>query len=299
MGGAAGKHSFTSNSANGNHALVASKGASLAILFQAPDAPQHDASNSNVENGSSTSLSSNAIRTNQLGVPCLVRYPYLDFKLLNIIGKGRFSTVYKATSLKDLALKVAIKEIRVQDMNRQQIADLRYELNLLSNLRHVNIARMASVLDPSNGKNTLYVVMEYLCGGEVIASICRQRQYMETDAIRFIEQLSSAVHYLHSHGVVHGKIIPENLILAQPSFESSLRLVDFGISQAETQYHQYYHPNFLHLDEFRIPELPYERRITAAMDVWCVGIIAHIILSGKLPFEGQQTALRPLVSTFM
>jgi serine/threonine protein kinase len=264
---------------HGNDAAVGHEGTKLANLSSS-ESP-HDGHLDHFVFGSSL----NAIRPNQLGVPLLYRYPYVDFRWKEIIGRGRFTTIYKALSLKDLNLKVAVKEVRLQEMNRQQIADFRYELNVLSNLRHPNLGRIASVFDSTSSKNLIYVVTEYLCGGELIPAICRQRQYMETDAVRFIKQLISAVQYLHSHGVVHGKIVPENLILTHPSFESNLRLVDFGLAQAYTMYHQYHHPNYIHLDEFHVPELACERRITPAMDVWCVGVITYIILSGQIPFE--------------
>lgn len=231
------------------------------------------------------------VRPYSLGVPYLVRYPFIDFKLLKILGKGRFSTVHLAASLKEITMKVAIREIRVSDMNRYQIADMKYELNVLSNLKHKHLARIASVFDPHSHKGTLYVVMEHLRGGELLPAICRQRQYMESDAVRFIQQLASAVNYLHNHGVVHGNIVPENLILTDHSFESNLRLVEFGYAQCETQHHNYYQPNYQYLNDFRLPEIQFERRLTYAMDIWCVGVIAHIILSGLIPFENSSQYL--------
>lgn len=286
MGGAATKNGLESSLGKGAH------GANLIANEPFHLSSQSGGESVAVETGTS---SQNAIRPTQLGVPLLVRYPYLDFRLQEVIGRGRFSTVYKASSLKDMSLKVAIKEVKLTDMNRQQLADFRYELNLLSNLRHPNLARIASVFDPNTNKSVLYVVTEYLCGGELIPAICRQRHYMETDCMRFIQQLTSAVNYLHTHAVVHGRIIPENIILTHTSFESPVRLVDFGLAQAETLHHHYFHPSYLHLQEFHVPEAATERRVTPKMDIWCIGVVAYIILSGQIPFEGL-LAGKPLVS---
>jgi len=84
----------------------------------------------------------------KLNVPLLTRYPYIDFRFEKKIGTGRFSTVYKAVSLKEKGIKVAVKEVKVAGMSKQQIADFRYELNVLSQLQHKHICRLASVYDP-------------------------------------------------------------------------------------------------------------------------------------------------------
>lgn len=287
--------------------------------------------------------------TRSLAVPCHRSYIFSDFRFQRPIGSGRFSKVYLAQSIKIAAnagfLNYAIKEVSVGQMTKQQLLEFRYELNLLSHLQHPHLPRISSVYDVHGSdtqvgnhnmpRSIVYVVMDHLSGGELLPALCRQRQYMEADALRLVRQLVSAVCYLHSQGVAHGSLLPENLILTQAgSIESALRLVNF--SRAESELH--HHPSAMascdvsHLAELRVPEVLYHYgfhynhgtgsiqipstvshmvnssnitntgaaaasslsshrhwfvRERMAMDVWCVGAIAHLLLSGFLPGDDQ------------
>jgi serine/threonine protein kinase len=269
------------------------------------------------------------VRPNSLGVVKLSKYPYMDFKLLKMIGTGKFSKIFKAISTKEVALLVALKEVRVNEMNKQQLYRFRHELNILSQLRHRNIIQIASIYDPSPNKSPMYIIMEHLNGGELLSAICRQPHYMESDVRRFIGELTSAIQYLHQRGVIHGFIIPENLVLTNSSFESSLKLADFTYAEIihapsllTYNNHNYNgqslsHRQLTYLTAFKIPEL-YETNenfngisspsssssssaagtttlnaptstahMTMAIDIWCLGSIAHILLSGLEPFENS------------
>lgn len=213
--------------------------------------------------------------TRQLGVRFYKNYIFSDFRFIRQIGSGRYSKVHFAESHKlarnNFFNGYAIKEVSVDQMTRHQMSDFRYELNLLSHMSHPNLPRITSVYD-AHGSETqvgnhnlprslVYVVMEHLSGGELLPALCRQRKYMEIDALRLVRQLVSAVSYLHSQGVVHGSLLPENLVLTQAgSLESStLRIVDF--SRAETEWH--HRPSAVvssdvsHLIELQVPEVLY------------------------------------------
>lgn len=268
--------------------------------------------------------------TRSLGVPCHRNYIYADFRFVRPIGSGRLTKIFLAQSMKIAQNagfpRYAIKEVPASQMNRQQLSEFRYELNLLSHLQHPNLPRLCSVYDThgnelqvgngGNNRSIVYVVMEHLNGGELLPALCRQRQYMESDVVRLVRQLTSAVGYLHSQGVAHGCLLPENLILTQAgSLESALRIVDFG--RAESEHH--YHPSVAvsndmsHLQELRVPEILHQYtsmsghslqhhsgisfsvREKMAMDVWCVGVLAHLLLSGLLPGEEGGTAFAPRI----
>jgi calcium/calmodulin-dependent protein kinase I len=233
------------------------------------------------------------VKPNIINVPILSKYPYLDFKLLKKIGTGKFSIIYKAISLKEVGLVMAIKEVRLHEMNKQQLFSFRHELNILSQLRHHHLPRIASVYDPMPSHNIYYVIMDHIRGGELIPAICRQPHYMESDAKRFILALVSAIHYLHQHGVIHGFIIPENLVLSYQSFESTLKLVDFTYAECESHrssllvnnnYNNLSNRQLHYLADFLIPELTDEKKLSYATDIWCIGAVAHVMLKGMTPF---------------
>lgn len=270
-----------------------------------------------------TALSQQSRRqlTRSLGVPCHHSYIFADFRFERPIGSGKMCKVYLAHSMKlasnSLAgfPRYAIKEVPVGQMTRQQLLEFRYELYLLSHLQHPHLPRLSSVYDVhgtdnqigngANSRSIVYVVMEHLNGGELLPALCRQRQYMESDVVRLIRQLTSAVSYLHSQGVAHGSLVPENLILTQAgSLESALRIVDFG--HAESELHHHPSPSISgdlsHLQELRVPEIlhhyssygmhsqaptTFTVREKMAIDVWCVGALTHLLLSGMLPGDDR------------
>jgi serine/threonine protein kinase len=273
--------------------------------------------------------------TRVLAVPLLQSYIFGDFRFVCPIGSGEFSKVYLAQALafdgNSILPRYAIKEVPAGQMNKQQLAEFRYELNLLSHLQHPNLPCITSVYDCHGSENHLgnngysrsivYVVMEYLNGGELLPALCKQRQYIESDALRLIRQLVSAVGYLHSQGVAHGSLLPENLILTQAgSSVSALRIVNF--SRAECELH--HHPSAAissdvsHLQELRVPEVlrhqisasgygnvsstttpglyrSWTVREKMAMDVWCIGAMAHLLLSGLLPGEDGGHMIAPRI----
>eukprot|EP01042_Synura_sphagnicola_P007483 gene7483-9580_t len=218
--------------------------------------------------------------------------------------------------------RCAVKEVSAGSLSTQHLQEFRYELNLLSNLKHPNLPRIHSVYDTygteshvgksGNNRSIVYVVMDPLNGGELLPALCRQRQYLESDAACLVRQLVSTVSYLHKQGISHSSLVPENLVLSRPDAldSSSLRLVGFGRSESEMQRHPSpaVSGDLSHLQELRVPEVLYHYstlgmqgptsfsvREKMAVDVWCVGALAHLLLSGLLPGEEGGSTIAPRI----
>eukprot|EP01040_Poterioochromonas_malhamensis_P018814 gene18814-22050_t len=148
------------------------------------------------ENVSRPEIARRKALTRSLGVPHHTHYIFSSFRFVRSIGNGRMSKVHLAYSMK-LAAKVglprcAVKEVSAGSLSTQHLQEFRYELNLLSNLKHPNLPRIHSVYDTygteshvgksGNNRSIVYVVMDHLNGGELLPALCRQRQYLESDA---------------------------------------------------------------------------------------------------------------------
>lgn len=234
------------------------------------------------------------------------------------------SKVHLAYSMKLAAkvgfLRCAVKEVSAGSLSGPDLQEFRYELNLLSNLRHPNLPRIHSVYDnygteshvgkSGNNRSIVYVVMDHLNGGELLPALCRRRQYLESDAACLVRQLVSAVGYLHKQGISHSSLVPENLVLSRPDVLESLRIVDFG--RAESEMHRHPIPavsgDLSELQELRVPEVlyhystlggqgptPFSVREKMAIDVWCVGALTHLLLSGLLPGEEGGSTIAPRI----
>jgi serine/threonine protein kinase len=162
--------------------------------------------------------------------------PYQDYLLTSKIGFGKYSTVYKGMATRDKK-EVAVKEVKIKDMTKTECADFRYELNLLSQLSHSAFIKLEAVYEPSGPAAKFYVVSEYLKGGELISALIRNQSYSEEDVIHYSFQIISGIHYLHSRGVVHGNIIPENIVLMQQDIsdreKNHVKIVGFDLAQCQ------------------------------------------------------------------
>jgi serine/threonine protein kinase len=168
--------------------------------------------------------------------------------LLFIFQRGAFSVVYKGMSVYHVGEKVAIKEVNITKLASTQLEDLRHEVNILSQLKHPSIVQLYAVYSVTDKiflvcnislsiglifieiTFYLYKITEYLNGGELLKAICKRKYYSERDARRVMIQITSAVEYLHQRQVVHGDLKTRNLILENKSFESNIKLVDFGFA---------------------------------------------------------------------
>ncbi|CAH9100824.1 unnamed protein product [Cuscuta europaea] len=199
------------------------------------------------------------------------------------VGRGHFgytcSAKGKKGSLK--GMDVAVKVIPKAKMNTAiAIEDVRREVNILRALTgHTNLVHF---YDAYEDESNVYVVMELCKGGELLDRILsRGGKYSEEDARAVLVQILSIVSYCHLQGVVHRDLKPENFLFTSNDERSPLKAIDFGLSD-------YVKPDERLNDivgsaYYVAPEVLHRSYGTEA-DMWSLGVIAYIILSGSRPF---------------
>ncbi|KAK9791856.1 hypothetical protein WJX73_005295 [Symbiochloris irregularis] len=211
---------------------------------------------------------------------------YQKFDVGDTLGSGGFSVVYKARELNSGEI-VAIKVI---DLARYSPSDttLKREIDILTKARHPNIIQLRSVFFT---EKSVFMVMEYAPGGELLARIRKQVRFPERQAAHIIKQLLGAVAYLHTCGVVHRDIKLENILLTSRR-SIDVKLADFGLSkcfeheplQTMCGSPQYVSPEVLAMAESRHGTVP-AKAYTPAVDVWSAGVVLFMLLSGYSPFD--------------
>jgi hypothetical protein len=123
------------------------------------------------------------------------------------LGRGGFSIVVKATHkiTKDV---VAVKIIE-KNQSEEELQLLQREIDILKKLNHQNIISLKEVYDE---KETIYLVMELVQGGELFDQIVSRGTYSEADAANIVRQILDAVAYMHDNGIAHRDLKPENLL---------------------------------------------------------------------------------------
>lgn len=199
------------------------------------------------------------------------------------IGKGGFSTVriaYERKMHQKVAVKIA-KRSQLQD----DISAWEQEFQILKSLHHPHIVKAYGLFHEAEN---LYMVLEFMPGGELFDRIVERKKYTEEVAQNAFRQILLAIEHFHSHDIIHRDLKPENLLLTSREDDSNLKVADFGlarfvragdelVSRAGT-------PDYI------APEVVRSKPLTKAVDMWAAGVILFILLGGYSPFHKKDKA---------
>ncbi|XP_047313052.1 CBL-interacting serine/threonine-protein kinase 11-like [Impatiens glandulifera] len=201
------------------------------------------------------------------------------YEIRKLLGRGAFAKVYHAKSI-STGQSVAIKIINKTKIAANTSSNIKREIAIMRRLHHPNIVRLFEVLAT---KSKIYVVMEYLKGGELFARVAKGR-FDEDTGRKYFQQLISAVGFCHSRGVYHRDLKPENILIDE---NGNLKVSDFGLSAATDQIRQ---DGMLHTicgsPSYVAPEILVKKGYDGAkVDIWSCGIILYALIAGYLPFK--------------
>eukprot|EP00401_Gymnodinium_catenatum_P016476 CAMPEP_0117568748 /NCGR_PEP_ID=MMETSP0784-20121206/58302_1 /TAXON_ID=39447 /ORGANISM="" /LENGTH=516 /DNA_ID=CAMNT_0005366699 /DNA_START=88 /DNA_END=1638 /DNA_ORIENTATION=- len=198
-----------------------------------------------------------------------------------VLGTGLSGKVFFAVGRHDqkaYAVKSLCKLARsdlTPDEGEQYARTLRYEVEVHLSLDHPHIARLDRVYET---ERELHLVMEHLSGGELYDRIVESGRFTESRAANIIWQVLLAVAYMHGHGVVHRDLKPENILFERRDAEH-LKLIDFGFAIFYDGQHM---DDVVGTCSYCAPEV-FKYSYTEKADLFSVGVIAHILLTGKFP----------------
>ena len=204
------------------------------------------------------------------------------FDVKGTLGKGKFGLV-KLGIHKLTGRKVAIKIINKQGITEQEMQLTKTEIEILKIGQHPNIITLYDVIE---NEEKIYIIMEYCAGSDLFAYI-EERNFKlpEKHAAQIIRKLSSAVYYLHSFGIIHRDVKPENILMTDKTEYADIRLLDFGLSKIVRQGEKCTEPygTLSYVSPEVLQDIPYDERC----DLWSIGVITYLLLSGVLPFDDE------------
>ncbi|XP_053557870.1 myosin light chain kinase 3 isoform X2 [Bombina bombina] len=199
-----------------------------------------------------------------------------------VLGGGRFGQVHKCIEV-STGLRLAAKIIKVKGAKDRD--EVKNEINVMNHLNHVNLIQL---YDAFECKNDLTLIMEYLDGGELFDRITDENYNLtELDAIMFTKQICEGIYYLHQQYILHLDLKPENILCVSQT-GNQIKIIDFGLARR-------YKPreklkvNF-GTPEFLAPEVVNYDFVSFPTDMWSIGVITYMLVSGLSPFLGESDA---------
>uniref|UniRef100_A0A2J8VV49 Protein serine kinase H1 n=2 Tax=Pongo TaxID=9599 RepID=A0A2J8VV49_PONAB len=200
-----------------------------------------------------------------------------DIKAL--IGRGSFSRVVRVEH-RATRQPYAIKMIETKYREGREVCES--ELRVLRRVRHANIIQLVEVFET---QERVYMVMELATGGELFDRIIAKGSFTERDATRVLQMVLDGVRYLHALGITHRDLKPENLLYYHPGTDSKIIITDFGLASARKKGDDCLMKTTCGTPEYIAPEVLVRKPYTNSVDMWALGVIAYILLSGTMPFE--------------
>lgn len=204
----------------------------------------------------------------------------------NVLGTGISGTVclgvHRATQI-----QYAIKMLNKKEVKAEKLQQLSQEIKIMINLDHPNILRLIECFETTD---QLFLVLELCKGGELLERLHAQEEckFPEKVVCRYIYTILSAVRYCHKHSIIHRDLKLENFLFDTSSEDSELKLIDFGLSQFFSSHDQIFTQS-CGTPYYVAPEV-LSGYYNCKCDVWSIGIITYMLLSGSPPFYGKSDA---------
>ena len=205
------------------------------------------------------------------------------YEIREIIGVGGMAVVYKAYDNIDdriVAVKILKEEFLANEEFRRRFKN---ESKAIAVLSHPNIVK---VYDVSYGDRIQYIVMEYVEGITLKEYIQQQGVINYKESVFFVTQILRALQHAHDKGIVHRDIKPQNIMLLE---NGAIKVTDFGIARFSRSETRTMTDSTIGSVHYISPEQARGDITDDKADIYSVGVMLYEMLTGKLPFESDNT----------
>jgi predicted Ser/Thr protein kinase len=204
------------------------------------------------------------------------------YELNELVGTGGMSSVYKAHDRlleRTVALKVLHERFMTDD---DHVERFKHEARAVAQLSHPNIV---TVIDRGERDGRQFIVFEYVDGENLKALVVREAPLAEREAVRLVLQIARALAFAHQHGLIHRDVKPQNVLLPEGG---EVKVTDFGIARSlDVEGGITQTGTVMGTSDYIAPEQARGVKATAQTDVYALGIVLYELLTGEVPFTGD------------
>jgi beta-lactam-binding protein with PASTA domain/predicted Ser/Thr protein kinase len=202
------------------------------------------------------------------------------YRILRRIGSGGMADVYAAEDT-HLGREVALKVLHRRFAQDQEFVErFRREAKAAAGLSHPNVV---GVFDRGEHEGTYYIAMEYLTGRTLKEIVASEAPLAQQRVVELGVQILHAAGFAHRHGVIHRDFKPHNVIVDE---QGHAKVTDFGIARAGAS-EMTETGSIMGTAHYLSPEQAQGHAVTAASDLYSIGVMLYEMLAGRLPFEGD------------
>uniref|UniRef100_A0A3P8SXR5 Serine/threonine-protein kinase 17A n=1 Tax=Amphiprion percula TaxID=161767 RepID=A0A3P8SXR5_AMPPE len=222
------------------------------------------------------------IRTTINNEPFVDHYTIIPGKEL---GRGKFAVVRKCVEKctgNEYAAKFMRKRRKGQDCRMEIIHEIAVLELATASHRVVNLHQVYEMA------SEMVLVLEFAAGGEIFNQCVSDREeeaFSEEDVKRLMRQILEGVTFLHQNNVVHLDLKPQNILLTSSCPLGDIKIVDFGLSRMISSHQEL--REIMGTPEYVAPEILNYEPISTATDMWSIGVLAYVMLTGISPFLGE------------
>ena len=201
------------------------------------------------------------------------------FDIYEELGRGRFGVVFKVKD-KDTREVFAAKFVRCRKQEERE--KCKEEINIMNGLDHSRLLQLAAAYE---NPREVIMIMEFIGGGELFEKVVADDFTLtEHDCVLFMRQICMAIGYMHQKDIVHLDLKPEN-ILCKSKKSHQIKIIDFGLTRKLKPGEDV--RILFGTPEFVSPEVISYEPVSASSDMWSVGVVCYVLLSGLSPFMGD------------
>ncbi|KRW99188.1 Protein kinase-like domain [Pseudocohnilembus persalinus] len=208
-----------------------------------------------------------------------------DYQIGRLLGKGSYGAVYVCKNKHNDDIRV-MKKMAKEGLTKEELQkNMVTDVAILQKLTHPSVMK---TFEFYSDENMFYIVSEYCEGGSLMDRLQQQELFSEKEAANVVKQLLEAINYSHSQGYMHRDLKLDNAVIDKktPSekLDYSVKVIDYGCSTKFKKGQKF--NEICGTPLYMAPEL-LKKNYDEKVDVWAIGCIMYILLSGYYPFFGE------------